>query len=943
MATTTKGIYYPNDGTQSADVLTDMKKMAESIDTAIDGDQFDPTQINESIENLKQDVTALQNSQSTQDLAIENLQGAFLNKTTEEVQSLQVDDANGLGKLDVLGNYIQDGEPSEISPVEIKCVGDNKKNLFSLDNRIENIRVNSDYEIESDDKFVTFYSKLEESEYYIITCKRSSGYTSYTRLYYGYFDEMPKVGMEARDGGTFYDKDLNNRSIYTSGKYFAISFKKEIVDKKWIYDIQLEKGETATPYIPYGQGSTEIKIENEDKTQFKSYTLPIQQEMLKGDYFVKEADGWKEVHNWQKIDSYNGESISTDYVSTTGALTTGATVFYKITTPVKLACTEEQVEVLEQLNNLELFKGTNYITTTEGIAILKLKYEADESEKCAELSNEIEELKQDLEASMLKNTTEQDTSLYINDASQARGKLSIFGNIKQETTKGLQILQDTNEGTKGWGAQAGQGQKITVSSIIENGIDCVKFVPNETLTSHKYFYRNCNRNKLKNNTTYTLQFEYKSNVISKIVSYIQDDDGSNRFLNWGNFDYGENDIGKWKKAKAKAISTDVELKAQILYLQTSITNTTDYVEIRNLILVEGDYSNKDLEWEKYTGVEQMPNLNYPSPIKTLKDSTDITFSNKNLVPALTKNSNYICRCKKGDIFSIQLKGTSTSDTRVGIRTYDGEFNDNLNSYVDQKWLQADGTEQTATITSSTDGFVYLRLAGGPPIYTFDYVQVEKGSIATDIVEHKESNYIVPIQKPFYKIGDYADNFIKQNGKWYEQHYIAKFDLSNPDIDWQEDGAKQTINTLRWYSSVGIQNINKPQSKDTLSNYFSINNADYHRDTVGYNIERAHVRVRLPINISTPEQVKAFWQEKAKILTPYIYYVLSEPVLVECTEEQSKVLDQLSQMRFYRGANNIFTTEDIALLQAEYGVDIKTYIDNRLANINAQILDIVGGN
>ena len=650
------------------------------------------------------------------------------------------------------------------------------------------------------------------------------------------------------------------------------------------------------------------------------------------------------MHNWQKIDSYNGESISTDYVSTTGALTTGATVFYKITTPVKLACTEEQIEILEQLNNLELFTGTNYITTTEGIAILKLKYEADESEKCAELSNEIEELKQDLEASMLKNTTEQDTSLYISDASEARGKLSIFGNIKQETTKGLQILQDTNEGTKGWGAQAGQGQKINVSSIIENGIDCVKFVPNETLTSYKYFYRNCNRNKLKNNTTYTLQFEYKSNVISKIVSYIQDGDGSNRFLNWGNFDYGENDIGKWKKAKAKTISTDVELKAQILYLQTSITNTTDYVEIRNLILVEGDYSNKDLEWEKYTGVEQMPNLNYPSPIQTLKDSTDITFSNKNLVPALTKKSNYICRCKKGDIFSIQLKGTSASDTRVGIRTYDGEFDaNNLNSYVDQKWLQADGTEQTATITSSIDGFVYLRLAGGPSIYTFDYVQVEKGSIATDIVEHKESNYIVPIQKPFYKIGDYADNFIKQNGKWYEQHYIAKFDLSNPDIDWKEDGAEQTINTLRWSSSVNIQNINESQSKDTLSNYFSINNAGYNYDTVGYNIERAQVRVRLPIDISTPEQVKAFWQEKAKILTPYIYYVLSEPVLVECTKEQVEVLDQLSQIRFYRGANNIFTTENIALLQAEYGVDIKTYIDNRLANINAQILDIVGGN
>ena len=542
---------------------------------------------------------------------------------------------------------------------------------------------------------------------------------------------------------------------------------------------------------------------------------------------------------------------------------------------------------------------------------------------------------------MLKNTTEQDTSLYINDASQARGKLSIFGNIKQETTKGLQILQDTNEGTKGWGGQAGQGQKINVSSIIENGIDCVKFVPNETLTSYKYFYRNCNRNKLKNNTTYTLQFEYKSNVISKIISYIQDGDGSNRFLNWGNFDYGENDIGKWKKAKAKAISTDVELKAQILYLQTSITNTTDYVEIRNLILVEGDYSNKDLEWEKYTGVEQMPNLNYPSPIKTLKDSTDITFSNKNLVPALTKNSNYICRCKKGDIFSIQLKGTSASDTRVGIRPYDGEFNDNLNSYVDQKWLQADGTEQTATITSSIDGFVYLRLAGGPPIYTFDYVQVEKGSIATEIIEHAEKNFVLDIQQEMLR----EDCFVKEADGWKEVHNWSKKELTgdeNITIDDVSDGITQfRIRDIAdaEYTGSDSSDIN------AYSNYFK--GVEYQNSwtkdgsiTVcgGYN-----VRI-MTSKYTTVEDFKQFLKEKNTEENPvYIYYKLADQIKLNCTEEQAEVLEQLSQIRFYKGVNNIFTTEDIALLQAEYGVDIKTYIDNRLANINAQILDIVGGN
>ena len=47
MATTEKGIYYPNDGTQPADVLGDMKKMAESIDEAINDNTYDDTEIKE--------------------------------------------------------------------------------------------------------------------------------------------------------------------------------------------------------------------------------------------------------------------------------------------------------------------------------------------------------------------------------------------------------------------------------------------------------------------------------------------------------------------------------------------------------------------------------------------------------------------------------------------------------------------------------------------------------------------------------------------------------------------------------------------------------------------------------------------------------------------------------------------------------------------------------
>lgn len=59
--------------------------------------------------------------------------------------------------------------------------------------------------------------------------------------------------------------------------------------------------------------------------------------------------------------------------------------FYKTATPTKLACTEEQSAVLEELNNLKLFERVNNIITAEYIALLKLKYMKITNEK---ISNE---------------------------------------------------------------------------------------------------------------------------------------------------------------------------------------------------------------------------------------------------------------------------------------------------------------------------------------------------------------------------------------------------------------------------------------------------------------------------------------------------------------------------------------------------------------------------
>ena len=70
------------------------------------------------------------------------------------------------------------------------------------------------------------------------------------------------------------------------------SFSLEDLSNYWFL---LKIGNTSTDYI---------------KHQQTDYILPIQQEMLSGDYFVKEGDGWKEVHNYPKVELTGEENIS---------------------------------------------------------------------------------------------------------------------------------------------------------------------------------------------------------------------------------------------------------------------------------------------------------------------------------------------------------------------------------------------------------------------------------------------------------------------------------------------------------------------------------------------------------------------------------------------------------------------------------------------------------
>lgn len=138
---------------------------------------------------------------------------------------------------------------------------------------------------------------------------------------------------------------------------------------------------------------SEIKIEAEDGTdkyekhQSQTAIMPIQQEMLEGDY-LKDV----EHHEWGKIESYNNEEINTEYISTTGELSQGATVYYKLETPVDLELTPEQQLVRD--TKLYTYKNITNIDVSDELASIDVEYKKDPTLEHDDLQNQIDEIKQ---------------------------------------------------------------------------------------------------------------------------------------------------------------------------------------------------------------------------------------------------------------------------------------------------------------------------------------------------------------------------------------------------------------------------------------------------------------------------------------------------------------------------------------------------------------------
>lgn len=194
---------------------------------------------------------------------------------------------------------------------------------------------------------------------------------------------------------------------------------------------------------------------------------------------------------------------------------------------------------------------------------------------------------------------------------------------------------------------------------------------------------------------------------------------------------------------------------------------------------------------------------------------------------------------------------------------------------------------------------------------------------TSYIEHQEQNFTIPVQQEMCAIGDVKDRFTKIAGKWYEEHNVGKVVLDgSDDKNWNK---LQTLtNTITYQSSV-LSNVklNIANELKYKSNRF-IGNNNYSLDSNHFYVTNAGaVCIFINKNVLTGETTNDFkqWLSEHK---PEVYYILATPQLIECTEEQTQILNKLQEALTYQGGTHVSATSENAnpLLDIEYFVDIR---------------------
>lgn len=282
--------------------------------------------------------------------------------------------------LKVYGKSTQNGVPSPESPIPINSIGGSGsvdvvvtgKNLIPTNLAQNGISYNADtkrWKFEALSKYGLVNVRIidpNKGSYILPT-----GQYTFTTV-----DSQNMLHVTISDIGNGWKTLATVKKTKTSVTFtltkdteIGIYVVPEDITQPGYVQIQLERGSTATSYQPYREPQT-LTI----NTPNGLCGIPVD---TGGNYTDSTGQQWicdevdfkrgVFVQRIGKITSYNNEQLSSKYMSTTGKLTTGASVIYILATPIETPLTAEELAAYKAI------KSYPHYTHIESAADLKVK------------------------------------------------------------------------------------------------------------------------------------------------------------------------------------------------------------------------------------------------------------------------------------------------------------------------------------------------------------------------------------------------------------------------------------------------------------------------------------------------------------------------------------------------------------------------------------------
>ena len=356
-------------------------------------------------------------------------------------------------------------------------------------------------------------------------------------------------------------------------------------------------------------------------------------------------------------------------------------------------------------------------------------------------------------------------------------------------------------------------------------------------------------------------------------------------------------------------------------------------------------SSTAVDWEEYTGEQPSPNPDYPQEIKPCENPT-ISVAGKNKAKEYEVNKT---NKPYTTVLNIDADLEANKEYSLSFIAPKGlwfYFNENLFAY-DLK--QATGKYQTvklktvATLSKnnanqfdkSLQKWIILKTdAKNTLVADFEKVQLEKGNVGTEYEEYKEIQMAQPICE-LNGINDIKDELIvRADGtgqliqKWKRRIIDDSVSLYIDINPKHEVGV--LINILAYRDATNTQsNLYSLIYSDKLTAIKNI----YDEDAVGigYTTTSDYVRLRLPVSIGTTDEEIKNYLEQNPI---EILYLLKEPIVTNLSAEEVQKILALHTNK----PNTTIWNDQNAEMQITYVADTKTYIDNKMAELQALLLE-----